>query len=70
MSIDVHTLAWLVPAWLVLSFLVTCITWFLARHRVDAPGWVTACNALLCFFPPLNVLVLALVAAKDVRKSE
>lgn len=67
MEINLDLVSWLAPAWALFSLAITVATWALAKPRVDSPGWVTACNALLCFSPPLNVLVLALIAIKDIR---
>ena len=67
MEINLSLLYRLAPAWLLFSTAITVTTWALARRRVDSPGWVTACNALLSVSPPLNILVLALVATRDLR---
>jgi hypothetical protein len=48
--------------------IVTAATWATARKKVDSPRLLTACNALLGFFPPLNVLVLAGLAMLGDRK--
>lgn len=61
------TLALASVAWLITSALITTVTWRLASTRVDAPGWVTAINGLLCLFPPLSLVILAYVATLDSR---
>ena len=67
MDMNTGLLAWAALAWFVVSLVVTVTTWRLAAERVDAPGWVTASNATLCFFPPFNLMVLAYVATLDRR---
>lgn len=62
MAISIQTiLAWAVLV-LALDLAVALVTWRVARRRVSAAGIVTGCNLLLGLVPPLNLLVLALLA--------
>jgi hypothetical protein len=70
MDLQSDMLAWAALAWLILSILVTIATWWLASKRVESPGWVTVSNAALCFFTPINLLVLAYVATLDKRRED
>ncbi len=65
MGMNASTLAWMGVVWLVFTVGVTTSTWVLSRTRVDSPIAVTTCNLLLSIFPPLNLLALALLSAKD-----
>ena len=48
--------------------IVSAATWSVARKKVDSPRLLTVCNAVLGFFPPLNILVLAGLAMFGGRK--
>jgi hypothetical protein len=52
----------------VANIVVISMTWTKAKRKVDSPRLLTACNAILGFFPPLNILVLARLAMIDDRK--
>ncbi len=53
---------------LLTSSIVSAATWSVAKKKVDSPRLLTICNAVLGFFPPLNILVLAGLAMLDGRK--
>jgi len=53
---------------LVTNGIVSAATWSVARKKVDSPRLLTVCNAVLGFFPPLNILVLAGLAMLGGRK--
>jgi hypothetical protein len=66
-SFDVSTLAWLAGAWLFVSSLITLGTWKVASRRTRSPVAITISSALLAFFPPLNILLLALMSLSNRR---
>lgn len=66
-SFDVSTLAWLAGAWLIASGLITLGTWKVASQGTRSPAAITICSALLAFFPPLNILLLALMSIWNLR---
>ena len=53
---------------LMTNCIVSAATWSVARKKVDSPRLLTVCNAILGFFPPLNILVLAGLAMLSGRK--
>ena len=53
---------------LVTNGIVSAATWSVARKKVDSPRLLTVCNAVLGFFPPLNILLLAGLAMLGGRK--
>jgi hypothetical protein len=67
MSFDVSTLAWLAGAWLFASALITLGTWKVASRGTRSPVAITISSALLAFFPPLNILLLALMSISNRR---
>ena len=67
MGMNVDVLFLLAPLWMLFSVTITAATWKLAQTRVDSPGWLTLCSALLGFFPPLNLLILTFLAIRDAR---
>jgi hypothetical protein len=66
-SFDVSNLAWLAGAWLFASGLVTLGTWKVASQGTRSPVAITISSALLAFFPPLNILLLALMSISKRR---
>ncbi len=66
-SFEVSTLAWLGGAWLFASGLITLGTWRIASRRSRSPVAITISSALLAFFPPLNILLLALMSMSNRR---
>lgn len=60
--IDARTLGTLYLVWIGLALVVTVLTALTARRKVDSPGLLIACSALLGLFPPFNLLVLAALA--------
>ena len=50
------------------NFIIVAVTWTKAKRKIDSPRLLAACNAILGFFPPLNILVLAWLAMIDDRK--
>jgi hypothetical protein len=61
-AFDVSTLAWLAGAWLLASGLITACTWKVASRHAASPLAITVSSALLAFFPPLNLVLLALMS--------
>ena len=47
---------------LLTNMAVVFATWAESRNKVGSPRLLTVCNAILGFFPPLNILVLARLA--------
>lgn len=68
-AFDVSTLAWLAGAWLIASGLITACTWKVASRQAASPFAVTVSSALLAFFPPLNLVLLALISILKRRSS-
>ena len=51
------------------NIIIVAVTWTRAKRKIDSPRLLAACNAILGFFPPLNILVLAWLAMIDDRKA-
>ncbi len=68
MTISSGTLWALGIGWLIASAAITVATGIAARRRVDSPGLLTVCSALLAAFPPFNLLILAAVAMLPQRR--
>jgi hypothetical protein len=47
---------------LLTNLAVVFATWAESRNKAESPRLLTVCNAILGFFPPLNILVLARLA--------
>jgi hypothetical protein len=68
MTISSGTLWTLGIGWLAAAAAITAVTGIAARRRLDSPGLLTICSALLAAFPPFNLLILAAVAMLPERR--
>lgn len=55
-------LAWAAVIWLLASALITFSTWKVARGKMESPAVILVSSALLAFFPPLNLILLAVLS--------
>lgn len=44
------------------NLVTTALTWQVGKRKVDSPGLLACCNAALGFLPPMNILVLTVLA--------
>ncbi len=62
MGMDAVTMSGLLTLAVIFALLISGITWRFAQHRVDSPRLLTGCSLALGLFPPLNLLLLSLLA--------
>ncbi len=62
MDVDAGTLGLWMSVMAVMALVVSAITWRIARGKIDSPRLLAGCSLALGLFPPLNLLLLSLLA--------
>ena len=62
MGFDATTMGSLFALATTFALLISAVTWKVAPGKVDSPRLLTGCSLALGLFPPLNLLLLSLLA--------
>lgn len=62
MDIDAGTFGLWISVLALMALLVSAFTWRIALKKIDSPRLLTGCSLALGMFPPLNLLLLSLLA--------
>ena len=62
MGLEATTLGGIFKLAIIFGLLISAVTWKVAGSKVDSPRLVTGCSLALGLFPPLNLLLLSLLA--------
>ncbi|MGB5624069.1 MAG: hypothetical protein WBN65_16395, partial [Gammaproteobacteria bacterium] len=62
MGMDAGTMGGLLTLAGIFGLLISWITWRVAQHKIDSPRLLAGCSLALGLFPPLNLLLLSLLA--------
>ncbi|MGB5211995.1 MAG: hypothetical protein WBN31_11085 [Gammaproteobacteria bacterium] len=62
MGFDATTMGSLFALATIFALLISAVTWKVAPGKVDSPRLLAGCSLALGLFPPLNLLLLSLLA--------
>ncbi len=62
MGIEATTLGSVFMLAIIFGLMISALIWRVAGNKVDSPRLVTGCSLALGLFPPLNLLLLSLLA--------
>jgi hypothetical protein len=62
MGIEATTLGGVLTLAIIFGLMISALIWKVAGNKVDSPRLVTGCSLALGLFPPLNLLLLSLLA--------